>query len=43
MNMLRWLRVIGDTLFGFGAFAFVAFVVRLTLTASVTSAHLGAA
>jgi len=26
MNTLCWLRVIGDTLFAFGAFAFVAFM-----------------
>jgi len=31
MNVLRWLRVVGDTLFAIGAFAFVAFMVRLAI------------
>jgi nitric oxide reductase large subunit len=30
MNTLRWMRVFGDTLFAFGAGAFVLAVLRLT-------------
>jgi len=33
LSLLRWLRMVGDTVFGFGAFAFAfaAFIVRLAL------------
>ncbi|MDQ3367967.1 MAG: nitric-oxide reductase large subunit [Myxococcota bacterium] len=31
MDTLRWMRVFGDTLFAFGAFAFVYAVIRMTL------------
>lgn len=29
MNMLRWMRAIGDSIFGLGALAFVAFAASL--------------
>jgi len=32
MNTLRWLRVIGDTVFTAGALGFVVAVARMTLT-----------
>jgi nitric oxide reductase subunit B len=31
MDTLRWLRVIGDTLFALGAFGFIAAVLQVTL------------
>jgi nitric oxide reductase subunit B len=39
MHMLRWLRVLGDTTFAIGAFAFVIAVIRITLVRPVTNGN----
>ena len=41
MNTLRWMRVLGDSLFALGAFAFVAAVVKLTVFRGRGHAHTG--
>jgi nitric oxide reductase subunit B len=43
MDVLRWLRVIGDTVFAAGAFAFVAAVMRATIGSGGTDADLARA